>query len=90
MVLEIIHLRAEPAAVDRVLDMVAESPWVDHGVEVCVYRRDGLPGDVSVHIHGTSTERRAQLAEQIASELRAFGIVQHTRWKKQPTQGGHR
>jgi hypothetical protein len=80
MVLDIIHLRAPTAAVNIVLDLLAANPWVEGDLEICVYQGDGLPGDVSVHVIGNDTDGPSPVAEQLANELRAFGLVQLTRW----------
>ena len=80
MRLDIIHLRATPAAVDIVLDLLAACPWMESDLEIRVYQRDGLSGDVSVHVVSKDIEGPSPVAEQIANELRAFGLVQLTRW----------
>jgi hypothetical protein len=84
MSLDIIHLRATPAAIAGVLELLSDCPQEDPNLEIYIYRREGLPGDISVHVVGPETDGRSKHAERIANELRSFGLVQLTRWVAVP------
>lgn len=83
--LEIIHLRSsgEPpedlgAQIRKSIDASESDAEV-----VTVYRRKGLESDVAIHIDRSGESRegeRSSLGFQLASALRAFGIVDHTLW----------
>jgi hypothetical protein len=48
-----------------------------------VYTHSTLPTDVSVHIHYESASAESQgslLGARLVSELKAFGVVNHTVW----------
>ena len=52
--------------------------------EVTLYRRRGLDTDLAVHVHsaGLSPTELSDLALQIASELKAWGLVDHSSWEE--------
>ena len=49
-----------------------------------MYRRDGLETDVAVHIRhsGVPASDVSGLGLQLASALRALGLVEHTLWQE--------
>ncbi len=82
--LEIIHLRSSGEPLDSLGNRIRESlATEDASSEVTLYRRDGLETDVAVHIqHPGVPDKRgpSDLALQLASALRNFGLVEHTTW----------
>ncbi len=82
--LEIIHLRSSGESLDRLADRIRESLGTDDtDTEVTLYRRDGLETDVAVHIRHLGAPGRegpSGLGLQLASALRALGLVEHTLW----------
>jgi hypothetical protein len=86
--LEIIHLRSVGESVDTLSERIKKS-ISDRGRETPVkvlYRRRGLETDLAIHMHSDPTGAAAahQIALQLASELRAYGLVEHTRWEELP------
>lgn len=85
--LEIVHLRApgewlETLARRIKLSLMGEKPRPE---AITVLRRDGLETDLAVHIRhlaGSETSGRSELGLQIASALRAYGLVEHTVWEE--------
>ncbi len=85
--LEIIHLRSsgEPleALTERISGSLAEG---DEGAEtLTLYRRRGLDTDLAVHLVRADVGAKrgpSDLALRLASELRAYGLVEHTVWEE--------
>jgi hypothetical protein len=85
--LEIVHLRSSGEPIETLTDQIKESIWAEGNESevVTVYRRSGLDTDVAVHIyHHESSVRDAPstLAFNLASALRAFGLVEHSVWEE--------
>ena len=83
--LEIIHLRSSGEPVDSLTRLISASirEGADEASTLTVYRRHGLDTDLAVHVrrHGTAGgEGPSDLALRLASELRAYGLVEHTVW----------
>ena len=85
--LEIIHLRSSGEPVESLTERIKES--IREGAEEAstlkLYRRHGLDTDVAVPVrrHGTAGEEGpSDLALRLASELRAYGLVEHTAWEE--------
>ena len=85
--LEIIHLRSSGEPVDSLAKLISASIR-EGGEEVStlkLYRRHGLETDLAIHVcrHGTAAgEGPSDLALRLASELRAYGLVEHTVWEE--------
>ena len=83
--LEIIHLRSSCEPVESLAKLISASIR-EGGEEVSnlnLYRRFGLEADLTVHVrrHGLAGgDGPSDLALRLASELRAYGIVEHTVW----------
>ncbi len=84
--LEIIHLRSSAEPLESLGRQIRESLATgDEHAEVKLYRREGLDTDVAVHIrHRDKPEMEgpSALGLQLASALRALGLVEHTLWKE--------
>lgn len=84
--LEIIHLRSSAEPLESLGRKIHESlADRDEHSEVKLYRREGLDTDVAVHIRHRDTpetEGPSALGLQLASALRALGLVEHTLWKE--------
>ncbi len=85
--LEIIHLRLSGEPIEPLAERISKS--IREGGEEAstlkLYRRHGLETDLAVHVrrHGTAGgEGPSDLALRLASELRAYGLVEHTVWKE--------
>ena len=85
--LEIIHLRSAGAPLESLADSVNRS--IREGGEdtltLTLYRRRGLETDLAVHIlhEDAATEAGpSDLALRLASELRTYGLVEHTLWEE--------
>jgi hypothetical protein len=87
-VLEIVHLRSIGAPIDGLVEGIRTSMrQSEHGAPaVNLFRRHGLETDLSVHIQSDSSdsEQAHAIALKLASELRAYGLVDHTRWEELP------
>jgi hypothetical protein len=87
-VLEIVHLRSVGAPIDGLVEGIRTSlRQTVHGAPaVNLFRRHGLDTDLSIHIQSDSSDsaRAHAIALNLASELRAFGLVEHTRWEELP------
>lgn len=83
--LEIIHLRSSGEPVESLTERIRESTR-EGGKEastLVLYRQQGLDTDLAVHIlspDDAMTTGPSDLALRLASELRAFGLVEHTVW----------
>ncbi len=84
--LEIIHLRSSGEPLESLASSIRESLGAEgDDVEVTLYRRDGLETDVAVHIRhleAPASDGPSGLGLQLASALRALGLVEHTRWQE--------
>ena len=84
--LEIIHLRLAGKAKEKLCEQIKESIAANEEVaaKVAVFRRDGLDTDIAFHIYHDETpdSGSATLGLQLASELQANGLVQHTFWEQ--------
>jgi hypothetical protein len=85
--LEIIHLRSSGEPVESLTERISES--IREGGEeastLTLYRRHGLETDLAVHILSPEVAIKtgpSDLALRLASELRAYGLVEHTVWEK--------
>ena len=85
--LEIIHLRSsgEPIAVltGSIQDSIAAAGG-DKPI-LTLYRRQGLATDLAVHVLHADTSAEAEPSDfglRLASELRAYGLVEHTIWEE--------
>ena len=84
--LELILLRSpgtelEPLG-DRIRDSLARTGC--SGTSVTLYRRHGLDSDLALHLvidDGAKVEATA-LASRLASELEAWGLVEHSSWEE--------
>lgn len=82
--LEIIHLRSSGEVLDALGRRIRESLGTENAV-VTLFRREGLETDVAVHIRHLEAPERSgpsRLGLQVASSLRAFGLVEHTLWRE--------
>ena len=87
MRLEIVHLRSSGEPIESLTDRIRRS--IEEGSEdasaLTLYRRHGLETDLAVHVrrHGRAAgEGPSDLALRLASELRAYGLVEHTVWEE--------
>lgn len=85
--LEIIHLRSSGEPIDSLTERISKS--IREGGEeastLTLYRRHGLETDLAVHVRRDGTaggEGPSDLALRLASELRAYGLVEHTLWEE--------
>ncbi len=82
--LEIIHLRSCEEPLESLGRRIRESLGSGDGrADVRLYRRHGLETDVAIHIHHLEAPGEAGpsgLGLQLASSLRAYGLVEHTLW----------
>ena len=86
--LEIIHLRSAGEPIDVLSQRISASmsQCGHHPPPMALYRRRGLETDLAVHLPFDSASEAAthEIALQLASELRAYGLVEHTRWEELP------
>ncbi len=85
--LEIIHLRSSAEPLESLGQRIRESLGpVGESSQITLYRRDGLETDVAVHIRHQEAleEAPSRLGLQLASALRALGLVEHTLWQELP------
>ncbi len=85
--LEIIHLRSSGEPLESLGRRIRESlgPEENAHAEVTLYRRDGLATDIAVHLRHTKPpgqDAAGSLGLQLASSLRALGLVEHTLWRE--------
>ena len=84
--LEIIHLRSSGVPIESLGLQIRESlRTVGKDKQVEFYRREGLVTDVAVHIRHLGPIKKkgpSRLGLQLASALRAFGLVEHTLWQE--------
>jgi len=84
---EIIHLRASGESIEALAERINRS--IENGGGTAsnleLYRRHGLETDLAVHILSSDLAMKtgpSELALRLASELRAFGLVEHTIWEE--------
>ena len=86
--LEIIHLRSSGEPLDGLVRRIRSSMrQPDQGSPtVRLFRRPELESDLAIHVQSDASHRTAahEVALQLASELRAYGLVEHTRWEELP------
>ena len=84
--LEIIHLRSSAEPLESLGRRIRESLGTGgEQAEFALYRRYGLETDVAVHIRHLESlgkEGPSRLGLQLASALRALGLVEHTTWEE--------
>ena len=85
--LEIIHLRSSGEPVESLTERISESirDGGDEASTLTLYRRHGLETDLAVHVLSPDDAvktRPSDLALRLASELRAYGLVEHTVWEE--------
>lgn len=84
--LETIHLRSSGEPLETLSRRIRGSITTGSKslAEVTLYRRPGLETDLAVHVGGTglSPTELSGLALQIASELKAWGLVEHSSWEE--------
>ncbi|MCK5250982.1 MAG: hypothetical protein KAJ98_13510 [Spirochaetaceae bacterium] len=82
--LEIIHVRLSAGISEDLLEDIRSSVTErEEGSELRIYSRAGLPGDIGIHIlfHESAVdESMSSLGMRLASELREFGMVEHSLW----------
>ena len=84
--LEIIHLRSSGEPIEALVDGINKS--LGEGAEdastLTLYRSHGLGTDLAVHVlhTGAAEAGPSALALRLASELRAYGLVEHTLWEE--------
>jgi hypothetical protein len=81
--LEIVHLRSSDERIENLTEMIAESLGTANSDSqvVTLYRRKGLETDVAVHIR-QDAEGPSRLGLQLASALKAYGLVEHSMWEE--------
>jgi hypothetical protein len=85
--LEIIHLRSSAESIEPLCDRIRASIKVEgkSAEVITLYRRIGLETDVAIHIRHlekTGGEQPSDLGRRLASELKAFGMVEHAVWEE--------
>jgi hypothetical protein len=85
--LEIIHLRASGESIEALGERINRSIEDGGGTAstLKLYRRHGLETDLTVHIVSADVAIEtgpSDLAVRLASELRAYGLVEHTVWEE--------
>ncbi len=83
--LEIIHLRSSGEPLESLGRRIRESLAAeDERWQVTLYRRQGLETDVTVHIRHPEAggDGPSPLGLQLASSLKALGLVEHTLWQE--------
>ena len=85
--LEIIHLRSSGEPVESLTERICESIREGGGTAstLTLYRCHGLKTDLAVHILSPDVAMKtgpSDLALRLASELRAYGLVEHTVWEE--------
>ena len=85
--LEIVHLRSSGEPVESLAQRISASipEGAGEASTLELYRRHGLETDLAIHVrcHGTAgREGASDLALRLASELRAYGLVEHVVWEE--------
>ena len=85
--LEIIHLRASGESIEALTERINRSIEDGGGTAstLMLYRCHGLETDLAVHILSPDVAIKtgpSDLALRLASELRAYGLVEHTVWEE--------
>ena len=85
--LEIIHLRSSGEALESLTELISASirEAAEESSTLKLYRRHGLETDLAVHILSSDVAIKTgptDLALRLASELRAYGLVEHTVWEE--------
>jgi hypothetical protein len=84
---EIVHLRSTGDSFEHVSDAVRESTRSElvSQQKTTVFRRNGLETDIAIHIETSGVSGPADpsdLGLRLASELRSYGLVEHTVWRE--------
>ena len=85
--LEIIHLRSSGEPIESLAELISASirEGGEEALILTLYRRHGLETDLAVHILSPDVAIKmgpSDLALRLASELRAYGLVEHTLWEE--------
>ena len=85
--LEIIHLRSSGEPVESLTKLISASirEGGEEPLTLKLYRRHGLETDLAVHILSPDAAIKmgpSDLALRLASELRTYGLVEHTVWEE--------
>ena len=85
--LEIIHLRSSGQPIEVLTELIKRSiaPGGEKASTLKLYRCQGLATDLAVHILRSDVAGKrgpSDLALRLASELRAYGLVEHTIWEE--------
>lgn len=84
--LEIIHLRLAATPPENLSEQIRQSIAASKGsdTKITVYRRGGLETDIAIHIHHHETPGSGPKSPglYLASELKSYGLVQHTFWEQ--------
>ena len=85
-ILEIIQLRSAAGSLEALCGQIDASIQVaaETSAVVAFYRRNGLETDLAIHIHSNATPGTAgpsELGLRLASELKAYGLVDHSLWE---------
>jgi len=86
--LEIIHLRSTGMDAARLIaELRASVAAVPGQVQVRCYRHTTLASDLAVHLHfskDVGEMESSELGARLASELKRYGLVEHTVWLEEP------
>jgi hypothetical protein len=86
--LEVIHLRLAGKPPENLCEQIKESIVArddeELAAKLAVFRRDGLETDIAIHIYHDEKPDSGpgRLGLQLASELKTYGLVQHTFWEQ--------
>ena len=84
--LEIIHLRSSGEPVDGLVKRIRSSMLQSEqgAPTVRLFRRPELESDLVIHVQSDASHSAAahEIALQLASELRTYGLVEHTPWEE--------
>ena len=85
--LEIVHLRSSGEPIEALTDSIRSSIGRSgrDSSTLTLYRCHGLGSDLAVHILRSDDavmSGPSDLALRLASELRAYGLVEHTVWEE--------
>ena len=90
--LEIIHLRLTDPRPLALLEEIGRSlPGRGEPVSINVYRNAKVMSDIAIHLRLEADARDlgvTELGVRLASELRAYGMVEHAVWLEEPSVTG--
>ncbi|MDJ0764063.1 MAG: hypothetical protein QNJ97_13865 [Myxococcota bacterium] len=86
-VLEIIQLRSAANAIEILSERIDASIQTagETSMVLALYRRNELATDLAIHIHRSAdqgSDGPSELGLRLASELKAYGLVDHTLWEE--------